>query len=502
MPRPPLEIDDRTPLDGAQIDLPARIGWLLRSWRTHRGISLRELQTRLADLGTSTSVTALSRVEVSGERNSTLIEGYERGLGLPHGALRAPIDVLCRTYDYRPADVAPLIPSTSLETFSTICGAVDGPGARPTGRDWMRFAEAHTDGVFGLPRREMEPVVARLAQELGRSVGTGYQQRYDALARLRCGRYGDVVFDVVAAAIAVPGAQRLPDLMSAVCERPSTQVLDWCAGLLDDPCHLIARAACLGLQNLRFVGGLDAEEWADVAPRVAAAADLIDTDPSRGVTLSSMLAASHPALRAAVPPTVRASLPDPPRPPRWTRNRLNVHYSAAAALAAEVADSLPGETMLTRLVFEALYDFRAAHAVTSSYLIAASPFAPAFVAALGRMAAADLDPLTRSRLRDTFGNLMYPTDDLDSQPLLASEDPHLVDVGLRIDALAGRAPATPELRALLAERITEENALLAAGMAEHPLLAELAADPGADPRIREAAGWWRATGGRIVDPAA
>ncbi|TIC82232.1 hypothetical protein E8D34_17285 [Nocardioides sp. GY 10113] len=502
MPRPPLEIDDRTPLDGSRIDLPARIGWLLRVWRIHRGLSLRELQARMADLGTSTSVTALSRVEVSGERNSTLIEGYERGLGLPYGALRAPIDILCRTYEYRPVDVAPLPAPTSLDAFSTVCAAVLDPDARPTGSDWMRFAEAHTDGTFGLPHQQMAPVVERLASELARAGGVSYQQRYDALARLRCGRYADVVFEVASASVDRPGAQRLAGVVCAVCERPSVEVLDWAAERLDSPCYLIARAACLGLQNLRYVGGIDERQWAAVAPRFVAAAGLAAADPQRGAVLSSTLAASHPALRGAVPPEVRQLLPQPSRPPHWTRTRLNAHYTAAGELAAEVAAGRPGETLLTRLLFEALYDFRAAHAATSSFLIAASPFASATVDAAARLAGTEVDDLTRSRLRDLFGNLMSSTDGPAVQALLASTDPHRVGFGLRVVAMAGQAPSGPRVRELLDSDVTREDAMLAAGLAQHPVLRELAEDPDVAAEVREAADWWLRTGGRIVDPAA
>ncbi|MEQ6902960.1 hypothetical protein [Nocardioides sp. YIM 152588] len=501
MPRPPLEIDDRSPLDGSRIDLAARIGWLLRAWRTERGLSLRALQSELAAHGSSTSVTALSRVEVSGERNGLLVHGYERGLGLPYGALRAPIDVLCRTYEYRPADVAPVLPPDDLGAFTRACEAVGGATAPPTGSDWMRFAEFHADSRYGLPASQMEPLVDRLVGELARSVGTGYQQRYDALARLRCGRYGDVVLDVARAAIARPGAQRLSDLMSAVCEWPSPEVLSWCASLLDDECYVVARAACLGLQNLRMVGGITDDQWVAVAPRVASAAALVADEPVRGPVLSSTLAASPPALRAAVPPSVRAALPDPPRPQRWTRNRLNGHYNAAAALAAEVTGGRPGETLLTRLIFEALYDFRATHAVTSSYLIAASPFAPALVSALARLAATDTDPLTRQRLADTFGNLMLPLDAVDHLPLLASEDPDRVDLGLRMAALAGTVPASRQLRHLLTDTRTAENAMMAAGLAGDPSLSRYAEDGGLSEDVRSAARWWLATGPRIVDPA-
>ena len=297
MPRPPRDIDDPTPLDGSRIDLASRIGWLLRTSRLDQGVDLARFRSHLQAEGTDgASISALSRAELSGERHSRRIAAYERVLGLPYGNLRAPIDILCRTYSYRPADQAPMAPGTSLAEFSRACARVATPGPVP-GSAWLRFAEFHADSPFGLPASLAEPLIARLASELQRSVGLGYRQRYYALTLLRCSAYGDVVLDVVRSILADPGAQRVADLMSAVCERPSPEVLHWCRDLLTDDSELIARAACLGLQNLRAIGGIDDADWAAMAPHFATAAELVGTHPWRGPVLASTLATSPPALR-------------------------------------------------------------------------------------------------------------------------------------------------------------------------------------------------------------
>lgn len=522
MPRPPLEIDDPTPLDGSRIDLAARIGWLLRTWRVEEGVGLRALAEALAHTDVATSSTALSRAEVAGLRSSRTIDGYERALGLPYGALRAPVDVLCRTYAYRPADLDRMVPAGDLAAFTEACARVEAP--RPTGADWLRFAEFHAEGRYGLPAHLARPLIVRLARELGRSLGTGYQLRYEALARLRCSRYGAVVLDAVTTLLLEPGAQRLGDLMSAVCERPTPGLLAWCAELMDHPSDLVARAACLGVQNLRFVGGTGEDEWAAIVPSVVAAIEAATgprsaagagvgvgvgvggDDPARAILLASTIATSPPALRNELPPGLRDRLPPTPRPQHWTRNRLNVHYSAATELAARVSRGRHGEPMLGRLLFELLFDFRASHAVTSAFLLAGSAFARDVITAVATLGATTADPLTRDGVAGAFTSLMVPTDHLD---LPASwEGPESgadVSAGrmlldLRIAGFAGRCPHPAVLDRCLGEPALRTAVLFAAGMAGDPWLARVADDRDVAPHLRERAGWWSDAGGRLVDP--
>ena len=110
MARPSDLIIDETPLDGARIDIPARIGWLLRVNRLVHGASLRDVSARLKETGRPASVAVLSRLERSGGRNGAVVDGYEELLGLTPGRLRAPVDALCRTFAYAPPDEEPGLP--------------------------------------------------------------------------------------------------------------------------------------------------------------------------------------------------------------------------------------------------------------------------------------------------------------------------------------------------------------------------------------------------------
>ncbi|MDQ6523194.1 helix-turn-helix transcriptional regulator [Nocardioides sp. LHD-245] len=490
------EIDDPTPLAGARIDIAARIGWLLRISRVMAGVPLRELAGRAGD-GTRLSPATLSRVETTGRRSGTVVAAYERALGLPHGQLRAPIDVLCRTFSYAPADTEPYAPDPTLAGFTAAVDAVRSDG--PSAHDWLRFAEYHVRTPFGTDAHTIRPLLARLVDEVGRSAGRGYQLRYEALSKLRCSPYADLVAEVVRAAVEQPGMQRPADLMSAVTEYPTPDLVAWCGELLTHESWVIARAACLGIQNMRSVGGLRRADWPPLVPVFAAACDAAVGDPLRQPILSATLACCPPEFRTAVRGLLAAELVEPRRAAAWTRTRRNRHFTYAAALAAEIAETSAGEAMLARLLFEVLYDFRATHVTTSSFLLVASPFADDVRALVCRSALEGPDEVTRHGAAFAFANLMIPFDTADPAPWLASDDPVLRGAGLSICGFAGVPLASDLLHGLVArdDQIGYE-AMFAAGMAQQPELAALASAAHLPAAVREAAAWWLASGGRIV----
>lgn len=496
MARTADEIEDGSPLAGARVDIPARIGWLLRASRIAGSVSLRDL-VQHAPHGHTLSPATLSRLETTGRRSGTIIDAYERGLGLPYGHLRTPIDVLCRTFDYAPPDTDPHRPPATLDGFSDACTAVR---AEPTGPDWLRFAEYHALTPFGLPAGDIAPLVVRLASEMGRSTGRAYQLRYEALAQLRCSVYGGVVTDAIRAAVLTPGVQRANDLMSAVTERPEPALVAWCGELLSHDSWQVARAACLGIQNMRSVGGLAPSDWDPLVPVLAAACDAAAGDPLRGPILSSTVACCPPEVRTAVHALLHHELAPPRRAATWSRSRRNQHYSHAAALAAEISGDRAGEPMLARLVFELLYDFRATHVVTSSFLLVASPFVDGLRHHLCATALEGPDEISRHGAAYAFANLTMPFESADPDPWLESGDPVIRAAGLTICGFAG-VPLPGELLRDLVGRDDEiaRDALFAAGMARQPELADIADDADRPAAVRAAAAWWQREGGRVRD---
>lgn len=490
------EIDDGTPLSGARIDVAARIGWLLRVSRTSAGVPLREFARR-AGTETNLSAATLSRVETAGRRSGGVVAAYERALGLPYGHLRAPIDVLARTYSYSPADADPFIPEPTLSGFSAAVAAVQGDA--PDGHDWLRFAEYHVLTSFGMAAHAIRPLIARLAGEVERAAGLAYQLRYEALSKLRTSAYADLVAEAVRDAVEQPGVQRAADLVSAVTEKPTPELVTWCGELLSHESWIVARAGCLGIQNMRSVGGLGRADWLPLVPVFADACNAAGDDPLRGPILSRTLASCPPEFRMAVHEQLDGPLAEPRRATSWTRTRRNRHFSHASRLAAQIAGDRAGETMLARLLFEVLYDFRATHIVTSSFLLVASPFADAVRECLCAQALSGPDEITRHGAAIAFANLMIPFDTADPAPWLASDDPVIHSAGLTICGFAG----VPLQRDLLLELTTTldqvgSDALFAAGMSQQSELAEIADDPRLPVDVREAAAWWQRVGGRIT----
>jgi len=250
---------------------------------------------------------------------------------------------------------------------------------------------------------------------------------------------------------------------------------------------------------MRSVGGLRRSDWLPLAPVFAAACDAAAGDPLRQPILSATLACCPPEFRAAVRADLTTSLVEPRRPSAWSRTRRNRHFTYAASLAARITGTSAGETMLARLLFEVLYDFRATHVTTSSFLLVASPFADAVREEVCRAALDGPDEITRHGAAFAFANLMIPFDTADPAPWLASDDEVVRAAGLKICAFAGVGLDPRVLRELVGRYDqVGYDALFAAGMAQQAELAELADAEDLPPAVREGARWWQRAGGRIV----
>ncbi|HEU4811511.1 MAG TPA: hypothetical protein VFT00_05180 [Nocardioides sp.] len=498
MPRNADTLDDRTPLTASRIDIAARIGWLLRTSRSVAGLSLREMSTGLKAHDVALSTTSLSRIESEGHRSPGALDGYTRVLGLPDGTLRSSVDLLCRSFSYAPA--APPEPAMdSLERFSESYEAVTD--RVPTGGDWLRFARQHTScGAFGLPRTLMEPMVARMAGELGRSIGTAERTRYEALALLRCSAYADLVDSVLREMILDPDVQLMYYLTSVLSENPTPALLQWAGEMLGHESILVAQGSSYALQSMLVVGGLRADDWDALVPHFTRAWG--EGDATRRAMLTQLCSALPPAVQSQIRDTcpVEAELPRGPRV--FSRSRRNAHYGFARSIAAAACAQLghPEEPLLERLLFEALFDPRGVRMVTSTFLIASSPFAAAVVPLLVERREHGPDAASREaalRLAAALhGGEALPVVD----PLLESTDATEFEHAAVMVGHSGRhLPQAILERGLSGDRTTVRRTLYAAGMAEDPRLAAIASDRGRAASTRRAARWWIDSGGRILD---
>lgn len=497
VPRVSEPVDDTTSLDGSRIDVGARIGWLLRVSRTAASLSLREMSAALEGHGVTLSAASLSRIESEGQRSVAALEGYARVLGLPEGTLRVPVDTVCRSFSYGPPAHVPL-PDLSLAGFDRVCRAVDDPA--PTAPEWLEFSRLHASPVgFGLPTHLMEPYVRRLALELCRSVGLARWMRYEALRGLRCSAYAHVVASVVADVLRDPDLHVTEDLVNVVAERPTAEVVAWAGALLRDPSFIVARSATYALQGMLATGGLDLQEWRELPPALDLAWSEAADDPARREILARLYAALPPPLQEQV--AVARPRPETSGPRVWTRTRQNRHYGFATSLAHTVTSEagLPDDPMLTRLVFEAMFDPRGVRMASAIYLLAGSPFIEQLVRIL--LARRDDGPDDACRPAATrVAAFCHVSGDLpDIQPLLQSGCPQDFKHALTIYGRGGhRVPDAVVHRGLGGDEVTVRCTLAALGLTGDPRLVTIASDPARPAYARSATQWWLRQGPRIV----
>lgn len=496
MPKFSEAIDDATPLTGARIDVAARIGWLLRAHRTVAGMSLRQMSAALQDHGVSASASTLSRMESEGQRSDVTLVGYARVLGLPDGLLRSGINGLCRSFPYAPP-AAPETPALSLESFSRSFEAV--AYSTPSAGAWLELARLHAreDG-FGLPRSLMEPLVHRLANEVGRGVATARFIRHEALAVLVSSTYGDVVGAVLRAAIEDPDHQNFYDLTSAISDRPSLDLLHWAGALLRSPSIFQVRGASYVLQGMLVGGGLSEPDWAELVAHLERAWHEARGDPARTTVLT--------LLGGALPPSAQARLrevePASPRPSvTWSLSRHNVHYAFAASIA-RAACARRGhveEPLLARLLFEAFFEPRGVRMSMASYLVAHSPFAADLTHAILEARNGCPDQGARTAALRVAALCHTGEGVAGVEALLDSGDPADFGHATTIIGRSGQSlPPDALERGLAGDETTVRHTLYCLGMAGDARLPGIAADPSRPAMTRRAADWWMAQGARIL----
>lgn len=499
MPRVSEPVDDTTPLTASRIDVPARIGWLLRTSRTVAGLSLRQMSAGLAEHDVHLSSTTLGRIESEGQRSPAALDGYPAVLGLPGGGLRATVDLLCGTFAYSPP--APPEPTTgTLDDFSAAYQAV--ADTVPTGVAWQRFARQHAraDG-FGLPLSLMTPLVHRLIDELGRTTGCAHQTRYDALTRLRHSPYGNLLQEVVQEVALTPQTQAMEAALGVLSERPTTELLDWVGQLLAHESISVTRGAAYALQNMLVVGGLSGSEWLHFVPHFVTAWRRDPADERR----RSILEQVHAALPESLARRIRTSCEVGREAPRgtqtWARSRDNVHYEFARRLARETCARLDhrDEPLLERLLFEAMYDPRGVRMSTATSTLAGSAFADTVVHVLVEQHLNGPDPSSGSAAF-RVAMVCYDRGSLpDLSPLLTSPDDARFEVALAFYGRGGALlPSQALARGLAGDETTVRRTLYALGMASDPRLQALADQPGVSDDVRVAARWWLGHGGRIA----
>ncbi len=500
MARHPDPIVDRTALSASTIDVAARIGWLLRSWRTRRGVNLAAMAERLTDLGLPTSAPTLSALEKDGIRDGHVIEAYESLLDLTGGSLLSSVAVLCRTFPHAPADRAPAVPRLNgLADFDAVVEpALDGTAS---GGDWYALARILTSSDrWALPSRVLAPVAGDLVRELVRSVGPAYLTRYEAIAVLRDGVYADLVEDAVRVMVDEPGAEPcVLNAMVAIAEQPTERLLDWYGEQLRSGSAWRVSGAAYSLQVMRTIGGLPPRAWARLTePFVEAVADAaVGSANSRQLT--RLWKALPPGPRADIEQRLPRSLDAVPGPASWRPREDNPDAALCHRIAQEiVGDAVHDAPMLGRLLFEVIHDFRSPLVAASAHLLSVSPHIEAVQSALLRLAVEGGNESTRTGAVRALHFSQAAVGEAEIAAWFAGVDPRDNPATLLVAANAG-LDIGDRFRHLLCEDVDLGLRVVEClGMAASPTLASVVDDPAGLEPVRDSAAWWLRNGGRVT----
>ncbi len=492
-------VDDVTPLNGPTIDVASRIAWTMRMARVTADVPDSRMKVVAAEIGTSPA--RMSRAETGQLRDGWLVDGYERALGMPEGALRAPVDVLARTFPASsPPDARPGTPISSVAELSDLTERLDA-GESVTGGDWLRWARSIArTGNIGLPVPVAHRVIRRLVEELARSCGHGYPTRYEALARIRGSDYGFLVLQAARHEVAHPQAQGLADLLSAVGEAVTSDAVEWCLGLLSHERPYIALCGALALENMGEISPAGTF-WPDVLAPLVRAFDTAEPGSSQEEWAAHLLRLVPVATWPTTPLRPARQLPPAPGVEGFERHAANRQWRLCEEVADDVARTagVGEQPMLARLLFDIGYGHWESRAVTAYMLLGAVPaLAHPLWDRFGTLVDAEPDERIRHRMARRLHGALSGRASGPAGTWLDSSDPVLRACALQMIGSAGELIDPGAIRRALADPATVRAATYALGMSGHPELARVARDQGLDDQVRGSAQWWLERGPRVA----
>lgn len=485
---------DRTPFDGAEVDVRARIAWLLRVNRLTGPPDARTLGrfvVLLAERRIVASPATVSRWE-SGQAEVPLpvLAAYEDVLGLHLGSLQGSVLHLLPDPG---EELAVRVPQGRLgrrelqNRLDDVYDRVARPA--PTGVDWLELASlllAWPAPV--LPRALSQPLVARLLDEMQRSVGKAFFSRYAALRALVLDPgYYDQVVDAVLDVIADPNAQAVVDAVIVAGIAPSPEREGEFLGLLDHEHWRVRVGAAHALGDLAAARRLSTESFARLARRARTLTS--DTFEGRTVPLEQL----QQGLRAAAGTPVRR----PSVPPPAAMRRIVHEVAARGREQTGIVD----DPLLERLVKEAFSASNETARNMALWFIDSSPYREAVAGYAARVVDESPEPAV---VRPAWGVLSYLVEREELPWLLGlladPASPYLTEA---LTALGHGPGIDPDVDlAELARRATDPAGVWAltnaAGLSGHPVLVEWARDP-AMTALRGPATWWLAHGAAVRD---
>jgi hypothetical protein len=510
---------DATPLNAAQVDIDARIGWMLAMSRLHHPDPTfgdgRAFAAALAGAGFPASRSLISRWE-SGEIPISYegMSAYERALGLEEGRLSSLTGYIrsaipgVRTRVVRPQlDVSGDDFSRRLDDLLDL--AEDGEALATDWQDlgWYLAAVPHVH----LRRATWENLCHQVVNLLPRAIRVPYRQYSTASMNLAT----------------IPRAQDyLVEAIDDHLSDPDVQVIMNPMGLLDQlPTREAARIVLDKIETPPTASAFRLAVW--LAAQKMSRGDFSSDERSRLDMLVLKLWRQNPAkasedlaeLIAGLPEGLRSTLTS--AADRAGRRKLGyvvehgeeMVASQARALARELAEQARAgvpqppayaeDRMLPRLLRESLFHRDSERRHLASLLISASPFGDAVTDALLQLLDGGrerVSPWVRARAATT---VRYLGSDLHRMRMLKhieDPDPDVVTVIAQgLGHLSYNRFSDQVLRASLRQTYStvERAKMYALGMSGSPVLPMLLKAPRTPAWQQSAARWWLAKGAAI-----
>jgi transcriptional regulator with XRE-family HTH domain len=507
---------DETPIGGPTVDVDSRVGWLLLMSRLHHPdpeLALGEsFNAALRRVGLQADRSAVSRWE-SGKvtpRYSVLV-AYEQALGLRGGQLTSVVNAQRRAFGGPGLQAwMPILDSSSDGFHERLDGLFDSLLEGPaTGPEWTSLAHhVAAAGTMYVHGRVWEQLAGRLIDQMARSVGVAYLQRFETMRLLLEHRVAH------------------PWLLRATAEfldDPAVQIVNDPMGVLE--ISNAPEAAELVLDRFLSTTSPDVLGAASDAVAIKVEQGYYSGEQLGSIELAMSTRLQQPDADTALFEELIVTMPDPARSRlvRATRGLYGGDQLAHSAIHGErftpettrkVSESIAGELrgrfpssglydddrMTPRLIREALFSSRIGRAHYASLALLGSPFRAELADVLaGEIESVGLeDPLT-----PRFARLMrYLSGPRQEESLLAwlpkAPPPVARDFALTIGHLLSDRPLRGLLPLITGDRTLLNRALIyGLGMRQATALHELAADDQRARHVRAAAEWWKRHGGAV-----
>jgi hypothetical protein len=507
---------DATPIGGPTVDVDSRVGWLLLMSRLHHpdpDLALGEsFNAALRRVGLQADRSAVSRWE-SGKvtpRYSVLV-AYEQALGLRGGQLTSVVNAQRRAFGGPGLPAWMPILDARSEGFherldSLFDTLLEGPA---TGPEWTSLAHhVASAGTMYVHGRVWEELSAKLINQLARSVGVAYLQRFEAmrlllehrtahpwLLRATADYLDDPAVQVVNDPMGVLEISAAPESAQLVLDRFMTTRSHSVLGAAADA---VAIKVEQDFYNPEQLGSIE----------LALQARLARPDADTGLFEELIVAMPDPARSRLVKATsgLVGSEQVAQSASHGERFGSDTTRRVSEAIAAELRTRFPSsrlydeDRMTPRLIREALFSSRVGRAHYASLALVGSPFrfelAGVLAAELERVG---LEDAMTPRLARLLRYLSNPAQEDALLSWLPKAPPAIAcDFALTIGHLLSDRPLRELLPQIIGDRSLLDRALIyALGMRQATALHELAADERRPAHVRAAAEWWKRHGGAV-----